>query len=179
MEETTLSRNTLAFIALANEFCQDIECALDKDKKDFLTAIAKQLPRIYIAVSDVVESERDEEDDELYYIESYLTEDEYNGVRDGVYQLLGEDDVYLEVFEEDMKYSDTPIATTISENLCDLYQEFYNFVQTIKNSTTENINDIVSSEKDNFKAYWGQTLVNVMRAIHSVKYAEKDIDFDM
>ena len=178
MEETTLSRNTLAFIALANEFCQDIECALDKDKNDFLTTMAKQLPRIYIAASDVAEIERNDEE-ELYYIESYLTEDEYNGVRDSVYQLLGEDDVYLEVFEEDMKYSDTPIATTISENLCDLYQEFYNFVQTIKDSPAENVNEIVLAEKENFKAYWGQTLVNVMRAIHSVKYAEQDMDFDI
>jgi hypothetical protein len=80
------------------------------------------------------------------------------------------------VFEEDMKYSDTPIATTISENLCDLYQEFFNFVQTIKNSPAENVNDIVLAEKDNFKSYWGQTLVNVMRAIHNLKYAENDYD---
>ena len=175
MEETTLSRNTLAFIALANEYCQDVENALDKDKNEFLTGMLKQLPRIYIAASDVVEKERDEED-ELYYVESYLTEDDYNRVRDFIYQLLGEEDVYLEVFEEDMKYSDTPIATTISENLCDLYQEFFNFVQTIKNSPAENVNDIVLAEKDNFKSYWGQTLVNVMRAIHNLKYAENEYD---
>ena len=98
MEETTLSRNTLAFIALANEYCQDVENALDKDKNEFLTGMLKQLPRIYIAASDVVEKERDEED-ELYYVESYLTEDDYNRVRDFIYQLLGEEDVYLEVFE--------------------------------------------------------------------------------
>ena len=175
MEETTLSRNTLAFIALANEYCQDVENALDKDNIEFLTGMLKQLPRIYFAASDVVEKECDEED-EMYYVESYLTEDDYNRVRDCIYQLFGEDDVYLEVFEEDMKYSDTPIATTISENLCDLYQEFFNFVQTIKNSPAENVNDIVLAEKDNFKSYWGQTLVNVMRAIHNLKYAENDYD---
>lgn len=175
MEVTTLSRNTLAFIALANEYCQDVENVLDKDKTDFITLMLRQLPRLYIAVSDVVEQER-EEDTEQYVVVSYLTEDDYNRVRDCIYQLLGEDDVYLEVFEEDMKYSDTPIATTISENLCDLYQEFFNFVQTIKNSPAENVNDIVLAEKDNFKSYWGQTLVNVMRAIHNLKYAENDYD---
>ena len=45
------------------------------------------------------------EEDEPFYIESYLQEDMYNIVRNGVYKLLGEDDTYLEVFEEEMKYS--------------------------------------------------------------------------
>lgn len=175
MNETTLTRNTLAFIALANEYCQEMENVLDKDKTDFITLMLKQLPRLYIAVSDVVEQER-EEDTEQYVVESYLTEDEYNSVRNNVYHILGEDDVYLEVFEEDMKYSDTPIATTISENLSDLYQEFFNFVQTIKNSPAEVVNEIVLAEKENFKAYWGQLLVNVIRAVHNVKYADNSFD---
>ncbi len=181
MKETTLSRNTLAFIALANEYCQDIECVLDKEKEEFLDTMLKKLPRIYIAVSDIAEKEQLEDDyeEDFYGVEPYLSEEEYNEVRNNIYRALGEDDVYLEVFEDDMKYSDTPIATTISENLCDLYQEFYNLVQTIKNSASENINEIVLAERDNFNSYWGQTLVNVMRALHNVKYNENTEDFDI
>ena len=92
MNETTLTRNTLAFIALANEYCQEMENVLDKDKTDFITLMLRQLPRLYIAVSDVVEQER-EEDTEQYVVVSYLTEDEYNSVRNNVYHILGEDDV--------------------------------------------------------------------------------------
>ena len=41
MKETTLSRNTLAFIALVNEFCLDIETSLNNSKEDFLTSMLK------------------------------------------------------------------------------------------------------------------------------------------
>ena len=93
-----------------------------------------------------------------------------------MYRLLGEDDVYLEVFEEDMKYSDTPIATTVSENLADIYQELYNFVMTLQNAPTEVAVDVIYALKDSFKSYWGQTLVNVMRALHNLSYNEPDFD---
>ena len=180
MKETTLSRNTLAFIALANEFCLDIETSLNNSKEDFLTSMLKKLPRIYIASSDIIKIENNDDDNQEYIcIEPYLSEEEYNAKRNDIYQLLGEDDVYLEVFEEDMKYSDTPITATISENLCDLYQEFYNFIQTIKNSSAEHVNEIVYIEKENFESYWGQTLLNVTRAIHNLKFAEQNNDFEL
>lgn len=168
MEENALSRNSLALIAMANEYCHEVESAEGKERDKFIATMLKLLPRIYIAVGDVPEKNNDEES---YYIDSCLYEDGYNSVREGVYRLLGEDDVYLEVFEEDMKYSDTPIATTVSENLADLYQEFYNFVVSVQNAPTEIVGDIVLAVKENFQSYWGQTLVNVMRALHNLKYS--------
>ena len=173
MDENILSRNSLSLIAMANEYCHEIEAALDKEREDFVTTMLKLLPRIYIVIRDVVEKE-DTED--LLFIDSYLYEDAYNNAREKVYRLLGEDDVYLEVFEEDMKYSDTPIATTVSENLADIYQELYNFVMTLQNAPTEVAGDVIYALKDSFKSYWGQTLVNVMRALHNLSYNEPDFD---
>lgn len=173
MEENILSRNSLSLIAMANEYCHDIESTLEKDREEFVAAMLKLLPRIYIVITDV---EDKEDNNELDYIDSYLYEDTYNNVRENVYRLMGEDDVYLEVFEEDMKYSDTPIATTISENLADIYQELYNFLMTLQNVPTEVATNLIYVLKDNFKSYWGQTLVNVMRALHSLKYNESDFD---
>lgn len=173
MNENILSRNSLSLIAMANEYCHEIESVLDKEREEFVTTMLKLLPRIYIVISDVVEKD---ENEELVYIDSYLYEDAYNNVRENIYRLLGEDDVYLEVFEEDMKYSDTPIATTVSENLADIYQELYNFVMTLQNVPTEVAPDLIYALKDTFKSYCGQTLVNVMRALHSLKYNESDFD---
>ena len=173
MDVNILSRNSLSLIAMANEYCHEIEVALDKEREDFVTTMLKLLPRIYIVISDVVEKENNED---LLYIDSYLYEDAYNKAKENVYCLLGEDDVYLEVFEEDMKYSDTPIAATISENLADIYQELYNFVMTLQNAPTEVAGDVIYALKDSFKSYWGQTLVNVMRALHNLSYNEPDFD---
>lgn len=124
----------------------------------------------------VTDVEEKEDEESMVYIESYLQETEYNSVREALYQVLGDKDDYLEVFEEDMKYSDAPILTTISENLSDLYQEMYNLVMSVKNSPAEVANDIILSFKTNFSEYWGQTLVNVLRALHNVKYNNEIID---
>ena len=167
MENKNISPNSLMLVAMTNEFCQDIERALEMERDEFVSKMLRILPRIYVAVTDVAEPDNN---GAYYDIDSYLSEESYNSARDGIYRLLGEDDVYLEVFEEDMKYSDTPIATTISENLCDLYQEFYNFVVTVQNAPSEDVEDVITAEKENFTNYWGQALVNVMRALHSLKY---------
>ena len=41
---------------------------------------------------------------------------------------MGEKDDYLEVFNDDIEYSDQPITEFVSENLADKYQDIKNFV---------------------------------------------------
>ena len=111
-----LTPNELAFIALANEYCHALERSLDYESREqFMGTMLKLLPRLYITMSDL--------DDDPYadaYIESALEEDVYDMMRGRVAQIMAEEDIYLEVFVEDMKYSDTPISASVSENLADL-----------------------------------------------------------
>ena len=166
MDNNQLSPNSLAFIALANEYCRAIEKAPEFDKPDFLVQMLKLLPRIYISASDINIKESSEE----YYIEPYLDEDVYNNVRSNIAALMAEDDVFLETFEEDMKYSDTPVSATISEDLADIYQELYNLVASVRDVDNEAIRSILITCKEDFATFWGQTLCNVLRALHSAFY---------
>ena len=135
--------------------------------RDALVARMLQLlPRIYITVSDI-DQEYGYSD---YYIDGALDEMAYDQARDMLAAIMADDDVYLEVFLDDMKYSDTPIAVTVSENLADLYQEFYNFINAVRDVPTEVQTELVGIEKDNFVQYWGQTLCNVLRALNSIYY---------
>ena len=154
MENDKLSPTSLAFIAMANEYCVIIENCFDHGREGLVESMLKLLPRIYITVSDI--------------------EPTYDMVRGNISALMGEDDVYLEVFLEDMKYSETPIATSISENLADLYQEFYNMVSSLRDLNTDEQRQILGICKENFTEYWGQTLCNVFRALHSVNVAYRD-----
>ncbi len=173
MSETQkISPNSLSFIALTNEYCQAVEHAESATRADFLAVMLKILPRIYVIANDL-EHEFSFSD---YVIEPYLTENSYNQVRDMMSRVLAEEDVYLEVFVEDMKYSDTPIASSISENLADLYQEFYNFIATIKDASTEAQIELIGVCKSDFRDFWGQTLCNVMRAMHTAYYAPSNAD---
>lgn len=165
-DTTNLTPNSLAFIALANEYCHALENVFEyEESRAFVAEMLKLLPRIYISASDIKP-----DDDSDSFIDSFLDENDYDTVRGNVGRIIGEDDTYLEVFIDDMKYSDTPISTNISENLADIYQPLYNFVATVKDATDETINEAINAVKSEFDIYWGQTLCNVLRALHSIYY---------
>ena len=170
MENSKLAPNSLAFIAISNEFCSAIENAMEFEKEDFVAKMLKMLPRIYMTVTDI----DIEESNEDYYALPYLDESVYDNLRSQLAALMGEDDVFLETFEEDMKYSDAPVSATISEDLADIYQQLYNFVASVRDVDTEAINSIIITCKEDFASYWGQTLCNVLRALHSVFYNKQD-----
>lgn len=170
MENSKLAPNSLAFIALSNEFCSAIENAMEFEKEDFVAKMLKMLPRIYMTVTDI----DIEESNEDFYALPYLDESVYDNLRSQLAALMGEDDVFLETFEEDMKYSDAPVSATISEDLADIYQQLYNFVASVRDVDTEAINSIIITCKEDFASYWGQTLCNVLRALHSVFYNKQD-----
>ena len=161
-----LTPNELAFIALANEYCHALEHAFDYESRErFTDQMLKLLPRLYITISDI--------EDDAYseaYIDSVLEEDVYDLVRDRVARIMAEEDIYLEVFIEDMKYSDTPISASVSENLADLYQEFFNLIHSVQEAMTETQHEMLCQCKVNFINYWGQTLCNVLRALHAINY---------
>lgn len=163
-----LTPNELAFIALANEYCHALENALDYESRDdFVGNMLKLLPRLYITMSDL---ERDPFADA--YIESALEEDVYDMVRQRVASIMAEEDIYLEVFVEDMKYSDTPISASVSENLADLYQEFFNLIHSVQDALTETQHEMLCQCRANAEDYWGQTLCNVLRALNTAYYAQ-------
>ena len=80
------------------------------------------------------------------------------------------DDIYLEVFEEDMKYSDTPIAASISEGIADIFQVLYNFIETIKDAPTDLIKEALTALREDFDNYWSQTLCNLLRPLNHIKH---------
>lgn len=84
--------------------------------------------------------------------------------------LLGPDDTYLEVFHQDMKYSDTPIAASIAEGVSDLFQVFYNFLETVRDATEDVVSGAVMAVADDFANYWSAILCNLLRAVNNIKY---------
>lgn len=160
-----LDNNTLAFLALCNEYCAAMESARETERDEFVTSMIRLLPRIYIAATDL----RTTPDDEAY-ISPALEEDYYESVRMAVAALIGEDDTYLEVFEEDMKYSDTPIAASVSEQLTDIFQSLYNFLEAVRSLPEELRASAFTAVKEDFEAYWSRSLCNVMRPLNQMRY---------
>ncbi len=165
----SISPNAIAFIGLCKDYCNAIEQSDAVEAEDFIKEMLRLLPRLYISASDLPSESEDPEIEEVG-IEETMDEDYYNRIVSRLAALLGEDDTYLEVFEQDMKYSDTPIGASISETLADLMQVIYNFFTTVREAPTELIPGVLLTMKADFDHYWSQKLCNVMRPLNQIRY---------
>jgi len=168
---SAFDKNTVEFVTVAAEYCAFMEQMGERDADSTLDVLCKLLPLVYLKASML--PDREPED---LYLEESVTEQDYDEIRMRTSRLLGEKDDYLEVFVEDMKYSDTPVRRCISEDLADIYQALGNFVQSYRSGLEEIMSESVAVCKEGFRTYWGQTLANTLRAVHNVRYEENIYD---
>ncbi len=178
MSSIVFDKNVVEFVTVAAEYCAFIEQSGDKTKDDMMDILTKLLSLLYLKISMVPDIEMSQD----VSLEEAVNEDDYEAVRESVSAKMGESDDYLEVFVEDMKYSDTPVRKCISEDLADIYQALKNFVESYKSGLNEVMTEAIAVCQDGFKSYWGQTLTNTLRAIHAVRYTHESLfsdDYDL
>jgi hypothetical protein len=171
MEEVVFSQYTVDFARVALEYCAFVEKVKESDKKTFVDNLTKVIPLLYLKASIIPEISTDYESELTPKVDEHL----YARVETSIREQLGEDDPYLETFHPDIKFSDSPIAVRISEDLADIYQDLGNFIAVFKNGRKETMNDSLSLCMENFRKYWGQRSVNALRALHFIKY-KSDIE---
>ncbi len=164
------SANAIDLITVGVEFCSFIESNALTDRNDWIHKMLKLLPLIYLKVSQLPNILQINEESP----ESFVKEEDYVRVSTSVADIMGEEDVYLDVFMEEMKYSDRPISSFVSENIADVYQDIRNLVSVYQYSLTEQMNDALYVCQQHFRTYWGQRLINVLRPLHAVLYKEND-----
>jgi hypothetical protein len=169
-KSTIYERNTIEFITVALEYCSFVEEASQYTMPDFVDKATKILPLLYLKASLLPVVLSDDETE----LELSITEAGYESIRNGIAAILGARDSYLETFHPDIQYSDTPIADFISENLADIYQDTGNFCYIFRQGNEEAMNEALALCRFNFQEYWGQRLLNALRALHAIRYTEED-----
>lgn len=164
-------KNTLAFVAAALEFCALMETASAHSLYTFTDKAVKISSLLYLKTTLLPDMEEDENENE-YDTEHFITENTYEAVRCRIAARLGEYDSFLDTFHPDMNYSDTPIASTISENLADVYQDLGDFAALFRRENEEVMKQALYACKENFRIYWGQKLLNAQKALHAVRFGE-------
>ncbi len=165
--EMTPELKYASLIGTARNYCVSLENAAEAEKDEFVAELVSALPRLYLGF---LEFEGNTVAEESYdYAPRYVDEDYYESIRRNVETLLGPDDTYLETFEEDMKYSDTPVAASVAEGLADIFQDVYNCVWDIKESEGLRTMQALQACKEAFDEYWSQRLCNVMRALNHLR----------
>ena len=165
------SRNVVEFTAAANEFCKYAEHFKELKGDELLKILQRLLPFLYLKASLLPSLEPFFEDGN----EKFVTESDWSAMHDGLRDKFGTADDYPEVFDESINESGGPVVSSISENMADIYQDLKDFLLLYQTGTQEVMNDAVWECKQNFENYWGQKLVNSLRAIHRFIYSGEEI----
>ena len=165
----------LDFVTVSVEFCSFLESGKVSNRNEWMLTVLRMLPLLYVKATMLPSVEIIDDD----FPETFVSEQDYIRVSNQISSMMGEDNVYLDVFIEDMKYSDRPISSFISEDIADIYQDIRNFVSVYQYGLEETMTSALHICTENFRSYWGQKLVNVLRALHSLVYKiEDDSNFD-
>jgi len=165
------SRNVVEFVAVANEFCKYTEHASELKGDELLKILQRILPLMYLKASLLPQLNPFFEDGN----EKFVTESDWNSIDDTLKEKFGTANDYLEVFDEKINESEGPVVSSISENMADIYQDLKDFLLLYQTGTGEVMNDAVWECRMNFENFWGQKLVNSMRAIHRFIYSGEEI----
>lgn len=168
--QVIFDRNVVEFVTVCAEYCKLLEQAEGTPRRQFVDVVLKMLPLLYLKASMLPPCEMlgDEAP------ETFVTEESYQVVRLTLADVLAGNDDYLDVFVSDMKYSDQPITRYISEDLTDIYQDLKDFICVFQLGLNTTMHDALAICQENFRLYWGQKLVNTLRALHDVRYAHTD-----
>jgi hypothetical protein len=165
------SRNVIEFVAVANEFCKYAEHSPELKGDELLRILQRILPLMYLKASLLPQLNPFFEDGN----EKFVTEADYVKIHEVLREKFGTADEYIEVFDDKMSFSEGPVTASISENIADIYQDIKDFLLLYQTGTSEVMNDAVWECRLNFETFWGQKLVNSMRAIHKFIYSGEEI----
>lgn len=174
LNQIVYSKNVVEFVTVANEFCATIENAARFTPNENLEKLQKLMPLLYLKAAVLPKNERIADDE----LEKFVSELDYNSLQQKWLELLGEHDSFYEVFDPNIQFGDETVTASISENLLDIYQDLKDFVTAYSIGNEEVMNDTLSECIYHFNDFWGQQLVNVLRAVHMLVVGDVDFSVD-
>lgn len=160
----------IEFVTVAVQFCIYLEQLPEREKSEFIDKILTILPLLYLKAR-LLPKPQEELDG---YPEQFVSEQEYDDIRQTIAQMLGTDDTYLEVYMEEMRYSDEPITAFISEKIADIYQEMKDLACNYQTQNESVMNDALVACLEAFEQHWGQKLLNVLRPLHALSLSNDE-----
>ncbi len=164
-----LDKNTIEFLTVANEYCGFLEKSEKFTRKDFIAKMQKILPLLYLKATMLPETD-DYADGEA---EVFLSEYDYEYIKNKTSQRLGSVDGYINIFPTEDNYAEYEQAE-ISECAADIYQDLKNFAENYRSGSEEAMKAALIQCIGNFKDYWGMRLISLQAALHRAAYHSVD-----
>jgi hypothetical protein len=166
------SRQVVEFVAVANECCKYIEHSSELDGEELLRIFQRLFPLLYLKAS-VIPAFTPVFDEGN---EKFVTEDDWLRIHKTLLSKFGSANDFQEVFDARFSDSEGPVVGSLAENISDIYQDLKDFLILYQTGTSEVMNDSLWECGLNFETFWGQKLLNSLRAIHRFIYSGEKID---
>ena len=164
-----IAPETKEFVNLCRRYVEYVEKLPDSKVSDLWSAMLRFLPDIYTGVLNLPQIEARYASE----IEKFVTEREYNKTFINLTILIGSLDKFSDFSDLGHPGIMKVIDASISETLCDIYQELKDFVLLYQSGTLENMNDAIAECIDSFGQYWGVKLLSAARIIHINLYQHR------
>ena len=166
---------TLEFVTVAAQFCLFLEQSRGREKREFVDTMLRLLPLLYVKATLLPRLESDG----TFLPDDKVTEEDYNYIRQTVYDIMKADDDYEELVYDVAAQTEESRWQSVSEGLADMYQAIRNFVSVYQERIEDCMSDALWAVMDDFELYWGQCLVDTLRQLHKLRYTmQKDFDED-
>ncbi len=164
------TKGTIEVYTIVGEIVRFLHLVTEEDveKKEFVDKMVKLLPLLYLKTTLVEVPEEAISAVQLEEVGGYITEGDYEDLRNNIIELLGSDDNFLSVSNQETEMSDTPVINTVSECLCDLFQSMSNFVGLCQSGESEAIAMGIAYFVSDFREYWGSILLSALGALHNI-----------
>lgn len=160
-------KNVVEFVTVANEYCTFVENAADFEKTVFVDKSLKILSLLYLKalLLPSIESGNDED------VEKFVTEFDWQIVKNGIASVLADSDAYVDNFDQFMNETPEPVRCNISENMADIFQDLKDFLEIYKLGNEDISYEALFICNTTFADYWGFKLTNAMKMLHLIKFA--------
>jgi hypothetical protein len=166
MDEPAYSAPVIEMLTVANEYCLFID-RIEKFPSDELYPFTqKLLTLMYLKGSLLPEIEV--EDNEAN--ERFVTAEQWEGIFSILREKFGSDDEFW-VLDLEGPDDTTPIKASLSELLCDIYQDMQDFIMLYQKESRAAKQNAASECKSLFLSHWGIRVVDILKVLHSRKSA--------
>ncbi len=169
--QVVYSKPVLEFTTVANEVCKFLEAPSSTEVQPLLSTLQKVLPFLYMKATLLPNTQLLFDDGN----EKFVTEEDWNAVRDRLQSIIGRHDAYPETIAEEGQ-TDEMRTASISENLADIYQDTKDYSLLFQVGAAEIMNDALYEVKQNFDQYWGLKVLSTLTAIHRLLALPEGLD---
>lgn len=171
VHDLVYSPEVLDFVKIAKKFSDFLTVDFPEERKEFIESSLIIMPELYSKLLAIPQNQSIFDEPS----EKYVTEEDWAEVYKRIFGILGSQNEYIDIPEEDEYDRLELISRDLSEDLADIYQDITDFLEVFRVGNEEVMNDVLWECKLNFENYWGKKLLRACMNLHKSMTRDADL----